>query len=423
MNAATPRGIAATLRDPANGDAAVPYEQMQRDSQLASSLHCEARPRTGPRHGDILLTGATGFFGQHVLRALLREPVATHATIHCLVRAEDDLAANQRIRAALAATNTTAGDRIRVVRGDVAQAGFGLPLAAQTVLGRQLDRIVHVAAHVDFLRPYAALRSANVLGTHNVLAFCAANDLALHHVSSIGVFSDPRAAALQTIEEDIEIQRFDRPLGGYAQSKWVSERLVANAMEQGVRATIHRPGRLVADSEFGRGNAHDFVTSLLLLARDLKRVPSAPGLAEQRVDVTPVDLAARDLVHLIDRPESLGGTFHLVHDKPPTVGHLLESWRNNGWTLQECSWRDFCRAANTFLARHPDHPATPLAAFLLAEAPPSMRPEPGFSRTRTRAMLDGHVAPMPPVDTLLVRLWMEELARTQQPLPPLPPDR
>ena len=51
--------------------------------------------------------------------------------------------------------------------------------------------------------------------------------------------------------------------GGYGQSKWVAERLVEQARERGMRAYIHRPGRLTGHTVTGAFNDDDFLVQLL----------------------------------------------------------------------------------------------------------------------------------------------------------------
>ena len=97
--------------------AATPLDQMLADSLLPADVRpedCEQGIRP-PR--SILLTGATGFLGAYLLRALLRD---TTADVYCLVRpAERD--ARDRIRRGLqrySIWEATLDHRIHVIVGD-----------------------------------------------------------------------------------------------------------------------------------------------------------------------------------------------------------------------------------------------------------------------------------------------------------------
>ena len=82
--------------------------------------------RNGERQtiGNVLLTGATGFLGIHILKELIdREDVPT---IWCMVRAENDEKAERRLKGMLYYYfsdnyNELFGSRLRVINGDVTQ--------------------------------------------------------------------------------------------------------------------------------------------------------------------------------------------------------------------------------------------------------------------------------------------------------------
>jgi len=395
----SPLGIAAAVRAPTQTASAV-WAAMQADAQLPADFRVTPSHKADATH--VLLTGATGFFGRHVLRQLLQDATCR---VTCLVRADNDAMAAQRLATLLAQTNTPNSDRVQAVCGDVATDNFGLSTPLHDVTS-----VAHVAAAVDFLRPYAQLREANVLGTRNVLQYCADRDLPLHHVSSVGVFSDPRVATRSEIDESVDLTDYDHPSGGYAQSKWVAERLVQQAMARGLKATIYRPGRLVADTERGHSNDHDFVTAILRLCRDLQRIPQLPLMNKLRIDVTPVDHAARELAQLCRTEASLGHTFHLVHSAPPTVAELLEFLRAAGWTLRATTWPEFCSAAMHFLSQHRDHPAVGLLPFLRTAMTLPAGTEPRFGNAQTAAVLGKSTPQCPVIDAQLVRLWVENLA-------------
>jgi thioester reductase-like protein len=339
-----------------------------------------------------------------VLAELLRRGVEL---AHCLVRAPDEPAARARLRAALAGTTADPalidGARVRVVCGDLAAPGLGLSSSARAALLAHTDAVVHAAADVDFLRPYAALRAANVGGTRAVVELCAAGGLPLHFVSSIGVFSGGTVRA--EIREDDALPALTAPGTGYVQSKRVAELFVRAAAARGLRAAIYRPGRLVGDSVRGLGNPDDFVQALACLCRDLGAAPAFAG----RLDLTPVDWAAAALAHLALRPRAARGqTFHLVHPEPVPGERLFELWRAAGKPLQPIDAREFARRAAWFLRRHPRHPSARILPFLLAPLD-QVPAEPSFRSDATRAALAASGPRCPAIDRDLVSRWLAAL--------------
>jgi thioester reductase-like protein len=99
----------------------------------------------------VVVTGAAGFCGDAIVRELRARSVA----VTRLVRRAD------------------AGDDGALV-GDVRKRHLGIDDDEQYArLCAATSDVIHCAAHVDHLLPYAALREANVIGTLNVLEFAA----------------------------------------------------------------------------------------------------------------------------------------------------------------------------------------------------------------------------------------------------------
>lgn len=113
---------------------------------------------------DLLLTGAIGFLGAHLLTDL---PGATGARVWCLVRAGDAAHARQRIAAAAARYELPEppGDRVVPLPGDLTLPRLGLSPGEFRDLAGGTDVIYHAGAAVNFIYPYEELRAANVTGT------------------------------------------------------------------------------------------------------------------------------------------------------------------------------------------------------------------------------------------------------------------
>ena len=110
------------------------------------------------------------------------------------------------------------------------------------------------------MHSYTHLRKENVLGTQSILALCnLGKPKTLVFVSSASVLDtayymeQSQTEGLEgTILEvaNLEESKTGLPIG-YAQTKWVSEQLVTEAIRRGLQATIVRPGYVVGDSSTG----------------------------------------------------------------------------------------------------------------------------------------------------------------------------
>src|SRR6185369_4596392 len=161
---------------------------LERDAELPASVVPNVsvpRPSGAPR--SIFLTGATGFLGAFVLDALLQR---TAAIIHCLVRAEDEGRAWQRLRGNLERYGLWREEyegRLRPVPGDVSAPRMGMPAARYASLSHEVDVVFHGAAQISWLEPYRTLFASNVEGTRRILQFAAEGSVApVHYISSLG---------------------------------------------------------------------------------------------------------------------------------------------------------------------------------------------------------------------------------------------
>ena len=214
----------------------------------------------------ILVTGASGFVGGHVVPALL---AAGHRVV-ALVRGDS---AAETVLGRVAAADR---GRIELRRGDVGQpATLGPALAG-------VDAVVHlVALPRDFNRG-ADLRRVNTEGTRAVVAAMHGAGVGrLVHMGAMGVVNDP---ALH-----------------YASSKAKGEAAVADS---GLEWTILKPSL-----QFGPGDG--FFNIIAGLVRLSPGIVPVPGDGSSRFQPIHADDVARVVVAALADTSTVGGTFEL----------------------------------------------------------------------------------------------------------------
>jgi amino acid adenylation domain-containing protein/thioester reductase-like protein len=384
-------------------------------------------PAASGEPAAVFLTGGTGFLGAHLLHELLAR---TKASVHCLIRAQDPEEGARRLRAALESFglfDPAHADRIVAVPGDLGKPRLGLDAAAWSALAEKAEVIYHNGALVNFAYPYAMLKAANVDGTREVLALaCDGAIKPVHFVSTISVFPIRPVSEDRTFREQISLASIPVPGGGYAQSKWVAERLVEQARERGLPVAIYRPGRISGHSETGRSNAEDLLPKLLKALVQLGTLPAVGS--EVLVDLTPVDYVSRAIVHLSLRPETAGRTFHLVNPNPIPFGDLLDWLREFGYPIQRLPVEKFRPAVEAYIKRTRSSAHWSLLRDAArraaqtgrapAERQPGARREPvRFECQNTLDGLRGSAIACPPIDDALLGTYFDHFIRNGFPPP------
>ncbi|MEU2106566.1 amino acid adenylation domain-containing protein [Nocardia sp. NPDC019255] len=323
LAAPTVGGLAARLAGGSAPTAATP----ERDAVLEPEIGiggCEPA-HTGPPQ-EILLTGATGFLGVHLLQALLDR---TEARVWCVVRAADAEEGIDRILGALShyrLSGTTAAERIVVVAGDLTAPHLGLDPADYERLADSIDAIYHNGARVNHVDPYARLRQANVEGTRELLRLATTRRVKpFHLVSTMGaaVAATPDSPV---VTEDVRLRAGQVPGNGYLASKWAAEELVRQAGERGVPIAIYRPGTICGCPDIGVNSPQD---SLWNMVRAAAMLGMAPDVGDATVSLVPVSYVAGAIAEISVRPRS-ETVYHLVNRAPVPVGEILASLRAHG---------------------------------------------------------------------------------------------
>jgi amino acid adenylation domain-containing protein/thioester reductase-like protein len=298
------------------------------DSRL-SSFAVPGRAPSGATQ-DVLLTGATGFLGAHLIRDLLQ---TTSARIHCLVRARDAEHAHERVLANLTQHGgplVGAEDRVVAISADLSMARLGLSDAVWQRLADEIGTIYHNGALVNSLWPYEKLKRANVDGTRELLQLAVTGwAKTFHHVSSDAVFDAFGYLRQASIYEDEPLSHSENLFGGgYAETKWVADKLVENARGVGLDAFIYRPANIIGAAADGCGQPEDFFGRFV---QGVIQLGVCPDL-DATIDILSVDTVSRSIVQ-ISQSESARRTFHLAHPKPITYIELVEAIRSEGHSL------------------------------------------------------------------------------------------
>ncbi|MFI6444087.1 amino acid adenylation domain-containing protein [Kitasatospora sp. NPDC050543] len=380
------------------------------------------------RPAQILLTGATGFCGAHLLKTLLTD---TEARIHCLVRAPDEEHAWERIRAAQQRflRHDLKDERVVPLVGDLTEPLLGLTESQFDTLADSLDAIHHLGGQVNFIYPYHQLRQANVGGTREVLRLAGrSRGIPVHYLSSLAVLAGFGPAGVGSVTESTPLDHADRLSVGYVESKWVAEALLHNAARAGLPVTILRTNDVTGDLATGVLNTSTEVCALIKYLADSGTCPDVRLL----LDFVPADRFTRAVVHIAAHAPAGGEAYHLTSPRPAVLAVLAERLRARDYPVEELPYQQWVQGLVRFAAGHPTHPITPFVPLFVDRCPGTelsisemyFRPTfPLFDRSNTVRALEGSGIELPAVDHGLLDLYLDQLQSSGYLAPAEVPDR
>ncbi len=308
------------------------------EAVLDSTIQPSAVPVNALKPKSIFLSGATGFLGAYLLYDLL---VQTTANIYCLVRAKNAAEGKNRLQNKLESYflwNETFGSRIIPIIGELSQPLLALSEQLFKDLANQIDVIYHNGALVNFVYPYQTLKATNVLGTQEMLRLATHTKIKpVHYVSTLSVFESCGYFDGRIIRETYALNDSEGLFSGYAQSKWVAEKLVMTARERGLPVCIYRPGTLVGHSQTQIWNPYDLIFRMIKGCIQLGKWPDI----NITLHLTPVDYVSQAIVHLSRQPESLGKAFHLLNSHHFLVRQLFDWINSFGYPIQQTPYHQW----------------------------------------------------------------------------------
>lgn len=284
----------------------------------------------------ILLTGATGFLGSHILRELSQKNIP----IVCLVRDCNKL---NRVLEYYFPKESNRFTYV-TVEGDIEKLRFGLSDEVYTKLINEVDMVIHTAANVSHAGHYQDFERTNVIGTQNIINFCKEAGAVLQHTSTASV------SGTGTVEQTCPDAKFDEfclDIGQkytqnvYIHSKYKAEELVLLARSEGLKANIFRIGNLtwrMSDGKFQK-NAKD--NGFVQRCKGLLKVRLyGDRLADYPIDFTPVDECAAAYVALCFN-KKVNNIYHLYNPQTYTIETLS---RKNLCRIKKIPQVDFEKA-------------------------------------------------------------------------------
>ncbi|MGE7844071.1 amino acid adenylation domain-containing protein [Lysinibacillus sp. NPDC093712] len=291
----------------------------------------------------VLLTGATGYLGSHILNELL---INTNTHIYCLIRQSAHTTLDEKLKESMAfyfGEDIVAmlHNRVTVIQGDLSKEKLNLSTKDYVTLTEEIDAIIHCGADVRHFGAATHFNDVNVEGTRYLLELAKSKaGVHFHYVSTIGI---PEELAATQWGEKQALGEFDYDVSltnVYTQSKLVAENLVKNAVNDKIPVSIYRVGNLTCHSQTGKFQRNIDDNAFYRMMKSMLHLGKTPT-ANWHVDFTPINYASQALITLARQPKSNGHIFHLCNPVPLAYLDFIEAIKDMGYELEIVSANDY----------------------------------------------------------------------------------
>ena len=311
---------------------------------------------TKEQMGDIMITGATGFLGIHVLKAYLDH---YDGKVYCLVRKGAYESPEKRMMHMLMyyfdhPYEELFEERIICVDGDITSKE-----QVEGFFAYKFHTLINCAACVKHFAADDVLEKINVQGVENLIDFCKNNGRRLIQISTVSVAgegSDGTPPMSRVFcENDLYIGQ--NITNEYIRTKFLAERAVLEAVSGGLDGKIIRVGNLMSRDSDGEFQINFITNGFLRSLRGYKAVGKFPISGMHEVtEFSPIDSTALAVLKLVQTDRRFT-VFHACNSHHIYMADLIYAMRNYGFEIDIVRDEDFEEAVKEFAKNTKDSDA------------------------------------------------------------------
>ena len=333
FNNATPRQLAAVIEGAGRSERskqASDYDYGRINKLLAQNTMAHIDDISARPVKNVILTGATGFLGIHVLHKFIEE---TESRITCFIRSSKDESAEERLRSMLMyyfenPYKDLFGQRLFCVEGDITDKE-----SLKALDDVKADVIINCAANVKhFVKDYI-LDRINYHGVENLIEVCLRNGIRLVQISTLSVGGEIDAGhTVKLFENDLYLGQYVD--NDYVRTKFLAERAILEAKaEKGLDAVILRAGNLMGRYSDGEFQINMLTNAFMRSLAAFNHLGACPVSAlAGSVEFSPIDATAGSVLALagVDNRFSI---FHINNNHYVTMGDIVFALKHHGMKI------------------------------------------------------------------------------------------
>lgn len=298
---------------------------------------------------NVLLTGATGFLGIHILDQLLS--MDNNIIIYCLVRSKDGFTPKERLYNKIQyyfgdKYNKVFDKNIIVVNGDIITNRIIYENNEKKIID-DFGIVINALAHVKHFGEKKIFEEININGTKNIVEFCIKNNKKLIHISTISVSGNLLEGGQinqdhiksNTIYNENSLYIAQKLDNIYILSKFIAERIILEELEKGkIDAKIIRVGNLTGrytDGKFQSNSNENAFLNRIKTFKNIKYVPE--NILELDVEFSPVDLTAKAICYISKLNNNNNSIYHVYNPNHIKLKEIIIYFNNNSFDIKVIS--------------------------------------------------------------------------------------
>lgn len=293
---------------------------------------------------NVLLVGATGFLGIHVLAELLKND---DIKIYCLIREDPSTSARNKLKNKFkyyfgSDLNSLFGSRIVIISGDITKEYFGNSEFLYRLLSTSVDIVINCAAIVKHYGKYKTFEKINVNGPKNLIKFCEKFDKEFIQVSTTSVSGNTMGMGA-SFNPNKKIYFGENKLfvgqsleNVYIRSKFEAEKYMLEEISaKRLNGLILRIGNITnrySDGKFQENYSENAFLNRIKAFLYLKMIPKS--IMNGYVEFSPVDKIAEAIVKSVEHYTPRTTVLHLYNSNHIYMKELVKYLKELGVDIE-----------------------------------------------------------------------------------------
>ena len=327
------------------------YNRIQ--SVISGNVEENVNQVTKEEIGDIMITGATGFLGIHVLKAYLDN---YDGKVYCLVRKGKYESMEKRMMHMLMyyfdnPCQELFGERIICVDGDITSKE-----QVEKFADYKFNTIINCAACVKHFAAGDVLEKINVHGVENLIEFCKNSGRRLIQISTVSVAGEGSEGVppMSRVFNENDLYIGQNITNEYIRTKFLAERAVLEAVSSGLDGKVIRVGNLMSRNSDGEFQINFITNGFLRSLRGYEAVGKFPiGAMHEVTEFSPIDSTALAVLRLVQTDRRFT-VFHACNSHHIYMADLIYAMRSHGFDIDIVSDEEFEAAVKEFAKNSDD---------------------------------------------------------------------